>query len=410
MTMRIRTVAAVVVLAAGTACGVAAGCGGDSNTGAQAAGGGAAAGGSGTGGAGASGTGGAGASGAGGAILPDAGDPGDATFEGCVAVDEVAKNTFQPADVIFAVDNSPSMRDEIEWTRQNLNAFSQKIADEGLDPHIVMISCLPGDCDGHPNNWGICVDDPLGALGGCPDGGPYADSNPPAYLHIDLRIPSQKALSRIIDTYDQWKPSLRPTAVTHFVVITDDGSDWTAQQFEDALASLSPAVTNYHFHSIFSYLGKEDACAISSTEPCCTYAAPSGEGVAYKELVADTGGVGADLCAQDFDPVFQQFATSVIASAQLSCEWVIPAPPSGETLNPNMVNLDFVDGDGSRTRIGRVPGVADCANVDNGWYYDDLTNPTKVLVCPSTCTWIQGKPGSKIDIQFGCATEFAPPK
>lgn len=405
MTKRIRTVAAVAVLALGVFGGSAAGCGGDSNVGDEGTGG-SAAGGSAAGGSGGSGTAGTGSS----SGFPDAGDPGDATFEGCVAVGEVAKNTFQPADVIFAVDNSPSMRDEIEWTRQNLNAFSQKIADEGLDPHIVMISCLPGDCDGHPNNWGICVDDPLGALGGCPDGGPYADSNPPAYVHIDLRIPSQKALSRIIDTYDQWKPSLRPTAVTHFVVITDDGSEWTAQQFEDALAGLSPAVTNYHFHGIFSFLGKEDACAISTSEPCCTYAAPSGEGVAYKELVSDTGGVGADLCAQDFDPVFQQFATSVIASAQLSCEWVIPAPPSGETLNPNMVNVDFIDGDGNRTRIGRVSSAADCANVENGWYYDDPASPTKVLVCSSTCTWIQGKPGAKIDIQFGCATEVAQPK
>lgn len=359
---------------------------------------------------GAAGSGGAGGTGT---VLPDAGTGGgaqDASFEGCVAVGEVAKNTVQPADIIFTVDNSPSMRDEIEWTRANLNAFSQKIADEGLDPRIVMISCLPGDCDGHPNNFGICVAPPLGKAGGCPDGGPYDDSNPPGYLHIDLRMPSQKALERIVSTHDQWASVLRPTAVTHFVVISDDGSEWTAQQFQDAIGGLTPAITDYHFHSIYSFLGKEDACAISSTEPCCKYAAPSGEGVDYETLVASTGGVGADLCAQDFAPVFDQFAASVIASAALSCEWVIPPPPNGETLNPNLVNVSFIDGAGDPLLIGRVDTVAGCAGVENGWYYDNPSQPTKVLVCPQTCAWIQGKPGAKMDIQFGCATEFAPPK
>jgi hypothetical protein len=200
------------------------------------------------------------------------------------------------------------------------------------------------------------------------------------------------------------------SAVTHFVVISDDGDEYTAQQFKDALAALSPPVQNYHFHGIFSFMSKEDACAISSSEPCCTYAAPDGEGVTYKELVADTGGVAANLCDQDFDPVFQQFATSVIASAKLSCEWVIPPPPQGEALDPNRVNVDFIDADDNRTRLGRVDGAADCANVEHGWYYDDPLKPTKVLVCPDTCAWIQGKPGARIDIQFGCATEIAQPK
>jgi hypothetical protein len=389
------TTLAVGVLVSGAlmiaSCG-----GGDSNLGTEQGGGG-----------------GGGAAGAGGSVPLDGGGldtSSDVAFEGCVSVGEVAKNTYQPADVIFAVDNSPSMRDEIEWTRANLNEFSQKIADKGLDPRIVMISCLPGDCDGHPNNFGICVAPPLGKAGGCPDGGPYDDSNPPGYLHIDLRIPSRKALERMVDTHAQWATVLRASAVTHFVVISDDGSDWSAQQFKDALAAMSPAVTNYHFHGIYSSLGKEDACAIGTNEPCCTYAAPGGEGVTYKELVAATGGVGADLCKQDFDPVFDQFAESVIQSAALSCEWVIPLPPNGQTLNPNMVNVSFIDAQSNATLIGRVNGPADCDGVENGWYYDNASQPTKVFVCPATCAWIQGKPGAQVDIQFGCATQLAQPK
>lgn len=392
---------AAILLGCAAMVNVGPGCGGESSLGDE-----------GDGGSSGSGTGGTG----GGSFLDagsDAGSGGgasDATFEGCVATGAVAQNTYQPADIIFAVDNSPSMRDEIEWTRDNLNAFSQTIADEGIDPRIVMISCLPGDCDGHPNNHGICVAPPLGAAGGCPDGGPYADSNPPAYLHIDLRIPSQKGLERIVDTYGDWKSVLRPGAVTHFVAISDDGEEWTAQAFQDALAALDPPVTDYFFHGIFSFMSKEDACAVSDSEPCCEFAAPSGEGVAYKDLVDATGGVSGDLCAQDFDPVFQQFAASVIENAEIACVWSIPAPPEGETLDPNKVNVEFIDADGERTRFGRVDGEADCADVEHGWYYDNALQPTQVLVCPQTCEWIQGKPGAALDIQFGCATEIAQPR
>ena len=393
-----RISSAAMILGLGLVASAAPSCGGESSLGDE----------NGTGGSGTAGTGGSYFDGGGGdgAIVGTGGGAADANFEGCVSTGQVAENRMQPADIIFAVDNSPSMRDEIEWTRDNLNAFSQTIADQGIDNRIVMISCLHDECDGHKNTWGICVAPPLGAAGGCPDN----DTNPPSYLHIDLRIPSMKGLNRIIETYEDWKGILRPTSVTHFVAISDDGEEWTAQAFQDSLAALDPPVTNYVFHGIFSSMGKEDACAISNSEPCCEFAAPSGEGVSYRELVNATGGVAGDLCEQDFDPVFQQFATSVIEHSQLDCAWTIPAPPEGETLAPNMVNVVFIDGNGERTPFGRVDGVADCANVENGWYYDNSISPTEVLVCPQTCTWIQGQAGAQIDIQFGCATEIAAPK
>jgi hypothetical protein len=140
---------------------------------------------------------------------------------------------------------------------------SQTIADQGLDPHIVVISCLPGDCDGHSQNHGICIDAPLG-IGRCPD----VDTNLPAYLHIDTRMPSRKLLERAVDTHQQWQPMLRPTALTHVVAISDDGEEQSAEQFRQALANLNPPLTDFVFHGIYSMLGKEDACAISSSEPC----------------------------------------------------------------------------------------------------------------------------------------------
>ena len=76
------------------------------------------------------------------------------------------------------------------------------------------------------------------------------------------------------------------------------------------------------------YPKSNEACAISTSEPCCTYAAPGGEGVPYRELVQQTGGEMGDLCLQDFDPVFDVLAGAVVESATLSCEWAIPEPPA----------------------------------------------------------------------------------
>ncbi len=322
-------------------------------------------------------------------------------FEVCTGVSEEPENTLGPADIIFLIDNSPSMRDEILWTRQNMNLFSQTITDGGIDHRIVMISCLHDGCDGHSNTTGICIDPPLGS-GDCET----SDTNLPDYLHVDVRMPSQKLLERAVDTFVEWQAMRRPFALTHIVAISDDSELMSATEFREALAALDPPVNEFVFHGIFSALSKDDACAISSSEPCCTYAAPDGEGVQYRELVETTGGVAADLCAQDFDPVFMQFAESVIAHSELNCEWTIPSPPPGEVLDPDLVNVEFNSGDSS-TDFGYVASPADCGDLDNAWYYDDPSNPQRVLVCPDTCEYIRTAPVPRLAVTFGCQTVSA---
>ena len=332
----------------------------------------------------------------------DGGEPDSLPFEECASHTEIAENTRGPADIIFVIDNSPSMRDEILFTQDNMNAFSQAVEDENLDLRIVLLGCLPDDC-GNDQFWGICIDPPVGA-GTCP----LDESNPPDYLHINVRTPSTRGLERLIDNYDEWSTMLRDNTALHFVAISDDNEDWDATQFHDQLMSLDPSLDGYFFHGIFSYMSKEDACAISDTEPCCDYAAPEGEGTVYRDLVNATGGVMGDLCEQDFDPIFQQFASAVIESAKLNCEWVIPEPPEGETLDPALVNVQYIDGNGDSTNIGRVMSADGCSSVTHGWYYDEQDPPTRIYVCPQTCQWIQGDPGAQIKLVFGCETEYAP--
>ena len=82
----------------------------------------------------------------------------------------------------------------------------------------------------------------------------------------------------------------------------------------------------------------------------------------------------------------------------------IPPPPDGMDFDPDQVNVEFDDGAGGILDIGRVESPAECAGVTDGWYYDDPMAPTRIIVCPQTCTKIQGFDMASISIKFGCAT------
>lgn len=311
--------------------------------------------------------------------LPDDQPPPDDDDE-CAAVGEDAELVAVPADIIFVVDNSGSMGFEAGEIQARMNDFSQQIIDSGVDVHVVLISSYPDEGNG------ICIEPPLGA-GGCPD----MDTDPadPTFLHVDERVASHDAWERLLATHEQWAPVIREDAVKHLVVVTDDTSnmDWT--DFDPAFEALDPSYLGYIHHSVVCHSDCESAAGI---------------GTNYIELSNDTAGVAADLCLQDFQSVFDVLSTEVIGGAQLSCEFEIPAPPEDMEFDPDEVNLEFDDGEGNVIQIGRVDSAADCPNVVDGWHYDDPVSPTMIVMCPQTCTKLQGSANGSISIQFGCAS------
>jgi hypothetical protein len=93
----------------------------------------------------------------------------------------------------------------------------------------------------------------------------------------------------------------------------------------------------------------------------------------------------------------------------LACEWKIPPPPPGQVFDPSKVNLQFTPDSGKTARVGFVGTAADCAKAGNaGWYFDAPKAPTRILVCPATCTAVKAAKNAKVDIAFGCERENAP--
>jgi hypothetical protein len=312
--------------------------------------------------------------------IPDIGNSGvDETGAAeCASYTEAAENKKLPADIIVVVDNSGSMDFEALSVQDNLNAFSQQIIDSGIDVHVVLMSSYPGDGNG------MCIGPPLGS-GGCPD----LDNNPPTFLHLNTRIASNDALEQILDNQPEWSMALRPEAPLHFMVVTDDESDLAAADFDAQLKALSPDYADYKLHGI-----------VCTTE-CEETASLGNQYIALGQL---TGGIIGDLCLQDFQPVFDQLATEVVAGAEIACEWDVPLPPEGEAFDPMKVNVEFDDGVGGGFEIGYVDSAADCPNVIDGWYYDNPVAPTQIFACEQTCQKIQGVETGTIQITLGCDT------
>ena len=79
-----------------------------------------------------------------GGTLDDFGDPTPRPDtdpeEDCAAEDYAAEEASRPADIIFAVDASGSMRGEARAVQNQLTRFATEVLATEVDPHVIMIT------------------------------------------------------------------------------------------------------------------------------------------------------------------------------------------------------------------------------------------------------------------------------
>lgn len=129
--------------------------------------------------------------------------------------------------------------------------------------------------------------------------------------------------------------------------------------------------------------------------------------------IAQGGGTAPAFVIDTNQNVTQAFldALKAIQGQALTCEFQIPLPAPGETLDFGKVNVEFTSG-GSGTKLYYVGDASQCNPQTGGWYYDvdpqTGGTPTKILVCPGTCDVFKVTTGGQVDIKLGCATEVPP--
>ena len=307
-------------------------------------------------------------------MTASAGQGGANDEEQCAAITEMAEASKSPVDIVWIVDGSASMLDETVAVQQNITNFANAISMAGIDHHVVMLST--GD---------IAAGTPLGM-------------DPDHYLYVPALVGSNDALQQLIDLYPSYATFLRPNAALHFVVVTDDESFLPAEDFKAQMEMV--AGKKFIFHAIASESVNGLPCVGACGLPVvCGGFAP---GVQYYALADATGGQKISICTEDWSMVFAPLQAAVIASAPLPCDYPIPAPPDGQMLDAEKVNLAFLPADASDQQVfPRAAAEDQCAD-HLAWFYDDPARPQLIRMCPAACSAVGA--GGTVQIELGCKT------
>ena len=329
--------------------------------------------------------------GGGGSNAPDAHVPRpDAQVGVCATLSSRGEAAARPTDIVWLIDASPSMRQEIETVIANLNTFAGAILDAGLDARVVIVGPHQSM---YPQRdaqefFPVCVPPPLSGAPGCPD------TDGERYLHVRVPLHSREALSVGLENLEAFRGVLRPQAATHVVVVTDDderSGPRLGPEFDRTFGAVAPG---YVFHSVVDLVGYMDGCIFDDAGCSCG----ENRGQTYIDLSTSTGGVVHSICEADWGPLFAALQARVIASAIIPCAYALPPPRNGLAVDPEHVNVEFTMPDGRVTPLFNVGDAAGCAGDPVGWYYDDPAAPTQVRLCEDAC----GEREGEVQITLGC--------
>lgn len=90
---------------------------------------------------------------------------------------------------------------------------------------------------------------------------------------------------------------------------------------------------------------------------------------------------------------------TTLAKSYRSGQFPLPPPPAGQTIDPNLVKVEYTPSGGSAQEILAVASAADCTSAFGGWYFDNPTAPTQIVLCP--CSYASVGMGS-LQVAFGC--------
>lgn len=334
----------------------------------------------------------------------------------CIEESYSADLRTRPVDVIFVLDNSGSMREEIESVEKNINTNFTQIMDEaGLDYRVIMLS---KHGEGTSFDSDICVAAPLSGTSCVPV--PSQPANTDRFRHYDVEISSADSFQEVLSTYDRadrhgfapqgWSGWLRDDAFKVFIEISDDEPESPdAQSFDQQLLSLTPSHMgtpgnrNYVWHSVVGIYPKTDAQApYFANEPlqplqCGTAEKP---GLEYQKLSLVTGGLRYPVCNFDnYDAVFRAAAIRTIEDADIDCSLRLPVAPAGQRVVMDQSALQLTDDSGNRRLVRQVADVSAC--VDDGFYVTDRS----IELCPRLCAVVESLERGRLSVFSDCAVQ-----
>jgi hypothetical protein len=362
-------------------------------------------------------------------LVTEPGEMRPVTIDDACVVDQAqATLVKQPVDIILVLDNSGSMSDELQAVESNINVnFASILASSQIDYRVILISRhrqAPPTASEEAST-SICVTTPLSGLADCTQAQEPVLTD--RFFQYSIKIDSTNSFDLVLDTYNGneedkfdlaplgWSQWLRPGAKKVFLEMTDDQPTMPIADFAQRLAALSPAdfgsaqSPSFVFHSIIGIAAKTPpTAAYLPSEPVntaiCNIDNVENAGVPYQELSRLTGGLRFPLCEfTGFDVVFRSIADDVVFTSNVACDFAIPNPPTGLTLNLDQVGVAYTKGDGSgAVNFGQARALAECES--NAFYIQN----NRINLCPQACDEVRRDPLSKVDVLFTCKSTFIP--
>jgi hypothetical protein len=290
-----------------------------------------------------------------------------------------------PVDVVFAVDTSASMAEEVAALESRLNTLAELLTKAGQTPRIVI---LAGSSAG--SEAGVCVPPPLGSGQCSPQG---SDSRVPELFHHPQASIGRDALEIIYSEYSEYSQYLRHGSRKTFVVVSDADAAGTGYDSADAFIAAFDARDPVLL----------DNWRVASIHPFSLCPAAISVGSVYADLVSRRGHFSGDLCNADWDSMIWNLAHDISSDQRTGCVFELPSIPS---FDPMMVNMRIEPAGEPEQIVYYVGSVSGCSAADGGWYYDQPSAPTRVETCAKTCERIeQLDPGGGVVIYLGCKTE-----
>jgi hypothetical protein len=383
----------------------------------------------------------------------------------CASSKAEAVLSKRPVDIIFVVDNSGSMDGEIIEVQKQINQnFANIIGASGIDFRVIMLSrygaVIPGEsiCISGPLSGANC--DQIFPDGSLPSGGDAGKPvQTPTFFHYNREIDSEDAWCRLLDAFvrgdnsdgyvlhpNGYGPLLRPEAFKTIVVMSDDGINCSvdalrpdgggtlsvsyndnatvnggvsaANAFDQHLRTLAPTQfgdgdggRNYVYHSIVALApftgdsGTSDPKMHPPTAPVVTATCTPGAqepGTGHQALSVLTGGFRYPSCTLSYTAIFQEMAKGVVKSSSVACDFPVPQPPPGETLDLASLAVQYTPGGdaGATQEFSLVADLASCAP-GKVWLEGGATGT--VHLCPETCALVKSDLGASLSVVSGCA-------
>jgi len=146
------------------------------------------------------------------------------------------------------------------------------------------------------------------------------------------------------------------------------------------------------------------AAAISGSPPIKTYVLGVGPSLASLNAIAAAGGTSQAYLVDQGGESALLAALEAIRTSALACEFVFPV---GTSTNFDIASVTTqTDADTDPTAVDRVASAEACGG-GPGWFYDNPVSPqapppTKITLCPSSCTPLVKGTGSHLDVRVGC--------